>query len=97
LALFIGSLFLLGVFGGNFAMYSLWLPEQYPTAIRATAFAFVTSFGRYIGAGVNFLIGAGVHAYGSMGMPVATTALVFIVGLLLLPLCLETRGKKLPF
>jgi MFS family permease len=97
LALFIGSLFLLGVFGGNFAMYSLWLPEQYPTAIRATAFAFVTSFGRYIGAGVNFLIGAGVHSYGSMGIPVATTSLAFLVGLLLLPLCLETRGKKLPF
>jgi MFS family permease len=97
LALFIGSLFLLGVFGGNFAMYSLWLPEQYPTAIRATAFAFVTSFGRYIGAGVNFLIGAGVHSYGSMGIPVATTSLAFLVGLVLLPLCLETRGKKLPF
>jgi len=96
LALFIGSLFLLGVFGGNFAIYSLWLPEQYPTAIRATAFAFVTSFGRYIGAGVNFLIGAGVHSHGSMGMPVATTSLAFLVGLLLLPLCLETRGKKLP-
>jgi hypothetical protein len=70
-------------------MYSLWLPEQYPTAIRATAFAFVTSFGRYIG--------AGVHSYGSMGMPVAATSLAFVVGLLLLPLCLETRGKKLPF
>jgi MFS family permease len=96
LALFIGSLFLLGVFGGNFAMYSLWLPEQYPTAIRATAFAFVTSFGRYIGAGVNFLIGAGVHSYGSMGVPVAATSLAFLVGLLLLPLCLETRGQKLP-
>jgi len=96
LALFIGSLFFLGIFGGNFAMYSLWLPEQYPTAIRATAFAFVTSFGRYIGAGVNFLIGAGVHSHGSMGMPVATTSLAFLVGLLLLPLCLETRGKKLP-
>jgi MFS family permease len=96
LPLFIGSLFLLGVFGGNFAMYSLWLPEQYPTAIRATAFAFVTSFGRYIGAGVNFLIGAGVHSYGSMGVPVATTALAFLVGLALLPLCIETRGAKLP-
>jgi len=45
---------LLGVFGGNFAMYNLWLPEQYPTAIRASAFAFVTSVGRFIGAGVNF-------------------------------------------
>jgi MFS family permease len=96
LMVFIGSLFLLGFFGGNFAMYNLWLPEQYPTAIRATAFAFVTSFGRYIGAGVNFLIGAGVHSYGSIGMPVAATAVAFLVGLSLLPLCLETRGQPLP-
>jgi MFS family permease len=96
LSVFIGSLFFLGLFGGNFAMYNLWLPEQYPTAIRATAFSFVTSFGRYIGAGVNFLIGMGVHAYGSVGMPVAATALVFLVGVSLLPLCLETRGERLP-
>jgi MFS family permease len=96
LNLFIGSLFFLGFFGGNFAMYSLWLPEQYPTSIRATAFAFVTSFGRFVGAGVNFLIGAGVHSYGSVGMPVAATAIAFVLGLFLLPLCLETRGEQLP-
>jgi MFS family permease len=96
LNLFIGSLFFLGLFGGNFAMYNLWLPEQYPTASRATAFAFVTSFGRYIGAGVNFLIAAGVHRYGSVGMPVAATASAFVVGLVLLPFCLETRGTELP-
>jgi MFS family permease len=96
LKVFIGSLFFLGFFGGNFAMYNLWLPEQYPTAIRATAFAFVTSFGRYIGAGVNFLIGAGVHSYGSVGMPVTATAAAFLVGLSLLPLCRETRGEPLP-
>ncbi len=96
LYLFIGSLFLLGFFGGNFAMYNLWLPEQYPTVMRATAFAFVTSFGRYIGAGVNFLIGAGVHSYGSVGVPVAATGLAFLIGLALLPLCLETRGEQLP-
>jgi MFS family permease len=96
LNLFIASLFFLGFFGGNFAMYSLWLPEQYPTAIRATAFAFVTSFGRFVGAGVNFLIGAGVHSYGSVGMPVAATAIAFVLGLFLLPLCVETRGEQLP-
>jgi len=96
LTLFIASLLLLGLFGGNFAMYNLWLPEQYPTAIRATAFAFVTSIGRYIGAGVNFLIAAGVHAYGSIGMPVAVTAAAFGGGLVLLPFCLETRGQSLP-
>jgi MFS family permease len=93
---FITSLFFLGFFGGNFAIYSLWLPEQYSTAVRATAFAFVTSFGRFIGAGANFLIGAGVHSYGSVGMPVATTALAFLLGLLLLPLGRETRGELLP-
>ena len=96
LALFIGALFVLGVFGGNFAMYSLWLPEQYPTAIRATAFAFITSFGRFVGAGVNFLIGAGVHSYGSVGIPVALTALAFVVGVALIPWSLETRGEPLP-
>jgi len=96
LSLFIGVLFLLGIFGGNFAMYSLWLPEQYPTAIRATAFAFITSFGRFVGAGVNFLIGAGVHSYGSVGVPVALTALAFVLGLALIPWSLETRGEALP-
>ena len=96
LTLFIGSLFFLGFFGGNFAMYSLWLPEQYPTSIRATAFAFETSFGRFVGAGVNFLIGAGVHSYGSVGMPVAATAIAFVLGIFLLPLSLETRGEQLP-
>jgi MFS family permease len=96
LHLFIGSLFFLGLFGGNFALYSLWLPEQYPTVMRATAFALITSFGRFIGAGVNFLIGSAVHTYGSIGMPVASTALAFLLGLLILPFCLETRGQRLP-
>lgn len=96
LHLFIGSLFFLGLFGGNFALYSLWLPEQYPTVMRATAFALITSFGRFIGAGVNFLIGSAVHTYGSIGMPVAATALAFLLGLLILPFCLETRGQRLP-
>lgn len=96
LTLFIGTLFILGFFGGNFALYSLWLPEQYPTLMRATAFAFATSFGRFLGAGVNFLLGTAIAAYGSIGKPIAATAVAFLVGLLLLPLALETRGQKLP-
>jgi MFS family permease len=93
---FIATLVTLGFFGGNFAMYSLWLPEQYGTPVRATAFAFVTSFGRFIGAGINFLIGFAVAGYGSIGIPVAATATAFVIGLLLLPKALETRGQKLP-
>jgi MFS family permease len=93
---FIAMLFFLGFFGGNFAVFSLWLPEQYGTAVRATAFAFCTSFGRFIGAGVNFLIGTAVHNYGSIGVPVATTAVAFLLGLLVIPFATETRGTPLP-
>jgi MFS family permease len=93
---FVVVLFFLGFFGGNFAMFSLWLPEQYSTSIRATAFAFTTSFGRFIGAGVNFLLGSMIHSYGSIGVPVAATAIAFVLGLLVIPFARETRGMPLP-
>jgi MFS family permease len=93
---FIACLFFLGFFGGNFALFSLWLPEQYDTSVRATAFAFATSFGRFIGAGVNFYIGAMVRHAGTIGKPVAYTAIAFGLGLLIIPFAKETRGETLP-
>ncbi|HEY0340990.1 MAG TPA: MFS transporter [Steroidobacteraceae bacterium] len=96
LATFITLLFFLGFFGGNFAIYSLWLPEQYGTAVRATAFAFTTSFGRLIGAGVNFLLGWAIQQHGSLGLPVACTALAFVLGLAIVPFAAETKGERLP-
>ncbi len=93
---FITMLFLLGFFGGNFAVFSLWLPEQYGTTVRATAFAFTTSFGRFLAAGVNFGVGALVRGMGTLGKPVAYTAIAFGIGLLVIPFALETRGEVLP-
>jgi MFS family permease len=96
LPLFFVCLFFLGLGGANFAVYTLWLPEQYPTECRASAFAFSTSFARFGGAGITFLVGAGVRHFGSLGIPVAMTAIAFALGLLLIPLGAETRGKTLP-
>jgi MFS family permease len=96
LSWFMADLFVLGLGGANFAMYTLWLPEQYPTSCRASAFAFATSVGRFAGAGITFLVGAGVAAYGSLGVPVAWTAAAFAIGILLLPFGEETTGKPLP-
>ena len=93
---FIAMLFFLGFFGGNFAVFSLWLPEQYGTNVRATAFAFSTSIGRLVGAAVNFGIGSMVAAMGTIGTPVAITALAFLIGLAIIPLALETKGQRLP-
>src|SRR5678815_2493411 len=64
---FMTMLFVLGIGGANFAMYTLWLPEQYTTDCRASAFAFTTSVGRFVGAGITFLVGSGVQAYGTVG------------------------------
>jgi MFS family permease len=96
LPLFFVCLFFLGFGGANFAVYTLWLPEQYPTECRASAFAFSTSFARFGGAAITFLVGAGVQHYGSLGIPVALTSLAFAVGLLLIPFGVETRGQALP-
>jgi MFS family permease len=93
---FIFCSFLLGLGGANFIVYSFWLPEQYGTECRASAFAFTTNFGRFAAAGFTFLVGAGVNHFKTLGTPVALTALAFIVGLLLLPFGEETKGKPLP-
>jgi len=93
---FFTCLFFLGFGGANFAVYTLWLPEQYPTECRASAFAFSTSLARFAGAGITFLVGAGVQRYGSLGIPVALTSIAFAIGLLLVPFGLEIRGECLP-
>src|SRR5256886_10904012 len=96
LAPFFVVLFLLGVGGANFAMYTIWLPEQYSTDCRGSAFAFATSVGRFAGAGITFLVGAGVARFGTVGIPVALTSIAFVIGLMLLPFGEETRGTTLP-
>ena len=68
-AWFMACLFFLGIGGANFAVYTLWLPEQYRTECRGSAFAFATSFGRFIAAGVTFLVGAGVARMHTIGTP----------------------------
>jgi MFS family permease len=96
LTLFFVCIFLLGLGGANFAMYTLWLPEQYTTDCRASAIAFISSAGRFVGIAMVFLVGAGVRSYGSLGVPIALTAVAFLVGLALIPFAEETKGKPLP-
>jgi MFS family permease len=93
---FFVGLFFLGLGGANFAMYTLWLPEQYPTECRGSAFAFATSVGRFFGAGFTFLVGAGVAHFHTIGTPVALTSIAFALGLLVLPFGYETKGQTLP-
>jgi MFS family permease len=87
---------ILGLGGASFAIFTIWLPEQYPTRIRATAFAVNTALSRWVAAGGTFLIGYGIHATGSLTIPLTATGAVFVAGLGLVTLAPETNGQPLP-
>jgi MFS family permease len=93
---FLASLVVLGFGGANFTMYSLWLPEQYRTECRASAFGFATSSGRFLAAGSTLLVGSAVGRMQTIGIPVAFTSIAFLLGIFLLPWGLETKGQELP-
>jgi MFS family permease len=92
--LFLGLLVLLGIGGADFSVFSLWLPELYPTHARGGGFAIVTTIGRYGGAGLVFAIGALNTSIG-LANSLSLTAFFFLIALILLPFAGETRGAKL--
>ena len=85
---------LIGLGGADFAVFTLWIPELYPTEFRGSGFAFVTSIGRFFAAAVIFVIGALTLVVG-FGHAVAYTAIGFIVVIPLVFLVKETTNKGL--
>jgi len=81
--------------GANFAMYTLWLPEQYPTECRASAFALQLQLAVSWGP-ASLSRGCRRFLLSHHRTPVALTSLAFLVGLLLLPFGKETKGELLP-
>jgi hypothetical protein len=86
----------MGIGGANFAVYTIWLPELYSTDCRASAIGFISSVGRFVGVAMVFILGSGIREYGSLGVPVAVVAGIFVLGLVLLPFARETKGHVLP-
>ena len=88
---------LLGYFNnGIFSGFPLYLPELYPTRIRATGAGFCFNVGRVLASTGPFLTGFLVTVLGSFGRAASAIALVYIVGLAILPFMRETKGQPLP-
>jgi MFS family permease len=88
---------LLGFFNnGIFSGFPIYLPELYPTAIRATGAGFCFNVGRVLASAGPFLTGSLVTALGGFGRAASAIALIYLLGLLILPFAPETRGKPLP-
>ncbi len=88
---------LLGFFNnGIFSGFPIYLPELYPTRIRATGAGFCFNVGRILASAGPFLTGLLVVALGGFGPAASAIALIYLVGLLILPFAPETNGKPLP-
>lgn len=88
----------LSVFG-VFGSFTYYLPELFPTRLRATGSGFCYNFGRFIAAAGPFLVGS-IASHGANADEEALRVLFWVgvvplVGLLLIPFVLETKGRPL--
>jgi len=81
---------------GQFTFMAAWLPELFPTRMRATALGFVFNMPRlisWLGPLISGWIIANLGGYGNAAM---TIALIYILSLAAAPFLPETKGKPLP-
>ena len=81
---------LLGFFNnGFFSGFPIYLPELYPTRLRATGAGFCFNVGRVLASAGPFLTGFLVTALGGFGRAASAIALIYLVGLAILPFAPE--------
>ena len=89
-----------GVFGfftlGIWAWAPIWLPELFPTRMRATAVAFSFNAPRFISCTGPLIAGTLIVGLGGYGPAATIVGLFFILGLVAAPFLPETNGKPLP-
>ena len=82
---------------GVFGSFTYYLPELFPTRLRGTGAGFCYNVGRIVAAAGPFLVGTiaarGTDALGSAMQLLFFVGIAPIVGVLLLPLAVETKGR----
>lgn len=96
--LFNVAVFIVGFFATSFyGWLPLYLPELFPTRVRATAQGLAFNSGRILAALANFNMGAIMgwfdSSYARAGMAIS---LVYVIGMIVIWLAPETKGKPLP-
>jgi MFS family permease len=88
---------IVGLFGsGQITWMSVWLPELYPTRMRATGVGFIFNAPRLIAAGGTLMAGRLIVKFGGYENAAMIVATIYLLGLAVGPFLPETRGKPLP-
>jgi len=81
---------------GCFSWTPIWLPELFPTRMRATAAGFIFNAPRLISAIAPLIAGTLIVGLGGYGKAATIIGMFYILGLVAVPFLPETRGKPLP-
>lgn len=95
---FLASVAVAGALTASFyGFFPLYLPELFPTAVRATGQGFAFNFGRILAA-IGGLQTANLMALfdGSFPKAVSVVSLIYLAGIVIVWLGPETKGKELP-
>jgi hypothetical protein len=86
-----------GVTAAFYGWLPLYLPELFPTRVRATGQGLSFNFGRILAAVGTFYMGYLVSLFGDdYGKAMAAITLIYVVGMVLIWFAPETKGKPLP-
>jgi MFS family permease len=93
-------LFSFALFGffiqGTFSWTPIWLPELFPTRMRATAAGFIFNAPRLISAIAPLIAGTLIVRLGGYAWAATYIAMFYILGLIAVPFLPETKGQPLP-
>jgi hypothetical protein len=80
-----------------YGWFPLYLPELFPTRVRATGQGLCYNFGRIFAAGGAMAQGQLVsHFGGSYAQAAAVVTFVYAIGMVIIWFAPETKGKPLP-
>src|SRR5262249_1520551 len=88
--LFFDGLTVFGVVGS----FSFYLPELFPARLRGTGAGFCFNTGRYLAAAGPYVVGVSLGVAATPMAAIRWVALVPLVGLLLVPLIVETAAPR---
>jgi MFS family permease len=81
---------------GIFSWTPIWLPELFPTRMRATAAGFIYNAPRLISSIAPLIAGDLIVGLGGFGKAATIISLFYILGLICVPFLPETKGQPLP-
>jgi MFS family permease len=81
---------------GQYSWMSVWLPELFPTRMRATGMAFTFNAPRFIAFMGPLFAGMLIAQFGGFSGMAVAFSFIYILGFIVVSLLPETKGKPLP-